>query len=140
VTGGDTKGPTFYYSIQSHDFKMINVDDPSLNEAIQAFETFDWQAELKAFEAKKDDSNYGPPCISFQFDKTPEHPVELMLLVCPIDETAVEVHLFISTYNKKLFGLFSFATSEDATAERCDKARVPELIRFVFERKVDGCQ
>ena len=85
------------YWIQKHDYSSFEVNDASLSDVVEKFDSFDWELELKSYEANNNEKNC-PAGIGIN-----DH--GCLLHICPIDKNLLFFN-FHHRYEEKLLGLF----------------------------------
>lgn len=125
----------FSYWIQKHDYSSIEETDVSVNEAIDAFKSFDWGNELKSIE---DDPKLEKDCpagigIHNGFGQNKK---AVLLHICPKDKDSVFFN-FHYPLKKKFMGIFPYISDKIYYLESYPIEKVQELIHAVFNNNYD---
>ncbi|MDJ0983497.1 MAG: hypothetical protein QNI94_17875 [Kiloniellales bacterium] len=130
----------FHYWIQKHDYSSDEVTDVSGAQAVAAWETFDWAAELAAVDESDEGQNCPPGFGLHNGYDNKSNPERALLHVCPTDaEFAFANHHHM--VEGKFLGLFTSRREQIDYIERLPRSEVPELIRlFCAERHADLVQ
>ena len=130
----------FHYWIQKHDFSADDVKDVTVQQAVAAWEAFDWATELAACDEANDRKNCPPGFGLHNGYDNKSNPERALLHVCPTDaEFAFANHHHM--VEGKFLGLFTSRREQIDYIERLPRSEVPELIRlFCAERHADLVQ
>ncbi len=126
----------FHYWIQKHDYSSDEVTDVSAAQAVAAWESFDWAAELAAVDQGYEGRNC-PPGFGLHNGYDPGNPDRSLLHVCPIDADSAFLN-YHHMAEGKVLGLFATRQERIDDVERLPRAAVAELIRlFCANRHAD---
>lgn len=114
--------------IQKTDYKSLNYEINSTNEAIDLFTNFDWISELNKYK-EDDDNNNCPTGIGYHDGVKDGTEFNKLLHICPIDENYVFFNLHYPI-EKKLFGIFKYRSSKIYYNEKISISYVPQLIKL----------
>ena len=124
------------YWVQRHDYAMaVEAENVTVRQAIEAFQGFDWQAELASFD-EQDETRNCPPGIGLNNGFFEGRPDGSFLHICPNDGETVFFN-FDYRQPRKIFGLFASTKEHRHYVETFPVDRVPELIGWFFEGGIE---
>lgn len=128
----------YSYWIEKHDYSMAaEAKDVSLRDALEAFESYDWDSELTAFD-RNDPHGNCPPGIGYHDGYDGKTPGTMLLHICPRDGQTVFFNLIHSVkIEKRLLGLLNNVEQEEHCVADFPRQRVPELVRWFLTGRTD---
>ena len=118
----------FHLWIQRHDYSSDETENVSPQQALRAWESFDWAAELAAYD-ESDEQRNCPPGFGLHDGYSGSKRQGALLHVCPIDPDFVFLN-YHHMVEGKLLGLIPTRGESIEHVERFPLRDVPELIRL----------
>ncbi|MDB4444228.1 hypothetical protein N9174_02700 [bacterium] len=126
----------FSYWLQKHDYESEETENVSLNQAISAFNDFDWDGELNANTDKPENGGDCPPGIGYHngFGSKSDG---MLLHICPIDSETIFFNFHYSV-SKRFLGLVPYRADKIHYVARYRRNKVDELIRYLFSGNIES--
>lgn len=123
----------FSYWIQRHDYTCKDeVTNISVDEAIRAFQTYDWDKERSSVVEGSGDRDCPAGIGIHNGHDDRENPTPQLLHVCPYDESSVFMNIHVPV-TKKILGIFPSTREVVYYVERYPIEEVPDVIRLFFQ-------
>jgi len=121
----------FGYKIRKYDYSFEKVRTATAEDAIRAFEEYDWDTECALYEERIENKRY-PPGIVLHTEIYDGDPGATHMTICPRGESSVSFDLSFLTGKRLLSGE---AIRVMYFSEHLERNLVPELVRLFYLQK-----
>lgn len=122
---------TYSYWIQRYDYSSHDFGIASVEEAIEAFNEFDWNLELSLRIEGSGDKDC-PSGIGINTGYKKNKSKKFLLHICPENQNNIFFNLHYPVL-KKYFGFIPYIKEEVYYANKIPKSKVPEIIRLFYK-------
>ncbi len=121
--------------IQKHDYSTEDTENVSLNQAISAFNDFDWESELKSITDTPENDEDCSPGIGYHngFGSNSDG---MLLHICPIDADTIFFNFHYPMF-RKFLGLVPYRIKKVHYVATYPRNKVEALIRYLFNGQIE---